>query len=208
MAARLKLTVDWTKKKLIRSRSSITPFTLPAFFQGDVVPMQIQIVEPSASGGVNAHDLLDIGSMAMKLGVSDVPTGTPTTPAPFVTLFSWSKDTNEGFFYGEVAFNTTELNTFLGASASAEAYLELEITEGTAITTILQEKITIKSEVVETGTLAVAPGETALSLEVAAQMFAKKFMNPGETITFVSEDSLTRRITGVRNDKSAQDDVL
>lgn len=208
MAARLKLTVDWFAKRLIRSPSSSTPFTLPAFFQGDIVPVQVQIVEPTSGGGVNSFDIVPVSGMALKLGVSDTPTGTPTTPAPFVTQFTWSQDTNSNFFFADVAFNTANLNTFLGASASKTAYLELEITDGSYITTILQDVITIKSEVIETGSLSVAPGQTALSMEVALQLFPKKMMNAGETLTFVSPDGLRRRITGVRDDGSAQDDML
>lgn len=200
--------MDWFNKRLIKSRYSSSPFVLPAFFQGDIVPIQIQIVEPNPAGGPNDYVVPEIGSMGLKLAVSATPTGTPTTPAPFVTQFTWSQNTNESYFYADVAFNTTELDTFLGSAASATAYLEIEVTESSSITTVLQETFTIKAQIIETGTLTVAAGQTPLSFELANQLFARKLMNPGETLTIPSPDGTRRRILGCNDDGSAQDDVL
>jgi len=207
MAARLKLFIDWYSKKLVRGLNDPGPFALPSFYQGDVVPMQVYVVAPN---GIY-YSQENVGSMALKFAVSATPTGTPTTPAPFVTEFAWSKDTSDGsgFFYSEgVAFNTAELNTFLGAEASKTAYLEMEITEASTITTILQTPVTIKAEIVETGTLTVADGQTPLSLEAANQLYAGKVMGAGETIIMKSPDGSVGVILGVNNDGSLRQDPI
>lgn len=212
MPARLKLTVDWFNKKLIKSNSNSAPYTLPKFYQGDVVPFFIQVVEPDPNGGPNDYVVVDLSSAALKFAVSDTPTGSAGGPSPFVAQTSWTYDTVNQGFTATVAFNTAALNTYLGSSRTASPWMELEITEiisGTsAITTIWQGQITLDAEINEVSTLTVPAGSTPLSLEIASQLFAKKIMEAGETLTFTSPDGNSLRILGVRNDKSGQDDVL
>jgi len=74
MAARLKLYVDWLNKKLVTSVSNQGSFTLPKFYQGDVLPMQVYIVEPDGTG--LGQSLVSNDNMALKLAVSDTPIGT------------------------------------------------------------------------------------------------------------------------------------
>ena len=202
MAARLKIYVDWFNKRLQLGSKNAGAFTMPKLFQGDNVPFQIHILEPDPAGTPNKFVNVDVSSMALKFAISDTPTGTSGSPTPFVTQFSWSKDTNENFFYGTVNFATSELNTYLGESDEKTAWLELEITESANVTTIYQGQVTIRAEVNETATVEVAPGETALSLEVAEQMFAKKYMNNGESITFPSEDGTKVTVIYTHNDGS------
>jgi len=208
MAARLKLTVDWFNKTLIRSSTSQTPFILPSFFQGDIVPFQVTIVEPDPDGSINDYLKPDISNMALKLAVGAQPVGTAGTPTPFVTQFTWSKNTQESFFYADVAFNTGDLDTWLGSNSSKEAYIELEITELSAVTTIYQGTVTIKAELIEGTTASVQPGETALSLEAARQMFCPRMLEPGGQLIFPSLDGTKRTVLYTDDDGSWHEDTL
>lgn len=208
MPARLKLYVDWINKKLLLGPNNRGGFQLPPFFQGDVVPFQVYIVEQNPDHP-SAQIVLPIDNMSLKVAFGEAPTGTAGGPSPFVTQFSWSKNLSENYFHANVALNTAGLNAWLGAAAQrVDAYLEIEITEDTGVTTAFQGIATIKAELIEAATLAVAAGETPLSLEMALQMFLKKLSDPGDTWTAVSPDGTRQRVLGVRNDGSAQDDPL
>lgn len=209
MPARLKLYVNWFEKRLVKGPSNPGTFTLPTFYQGDTVPMQVTLLEPDPDGGPNDFVKVDIDDMALSLAVGTAPTGTSGGPTPLVTQFVWSKDTAEKYFYADVAFSTSGINDHLGSAAEkTDLYLELQITESTSVTTIWQGTIKVRAEVIEATTASVAAGATPLSKEEANQIYARKFMDPGETITFVSEDGTRRRIIGVHDDGSAIDSLL
>jgi len=202
MASRLKLTVNWSTRSLIISYRNAGSYKLPTFFQGDVVPIQIQFVEPNPNKGPNDFNILDVSSMAIRFGIGSTPTGTAGGPAPYITQYTWSKDTNENYVYANVAFNTAGVATAIGSAASTTAYLEIEVTEGSAVSTVIQELITIKAEVLEAASVEVAPGETSLSLEVAAQMFLKKHADPGDTLTMPSQDGTKITVLYTHDDGS------
>lgn len=206
MAARIKLYVDWLNKRLQQGLKNGSTFTLPKLYQGDKIPMQVYIVEPDPDAGVNAFAKIDIANMALQLAISTAPVGN-AAETPFVTQYTWSKNTIEGYFYADVEMGAG-VATFLGALSEKDAYMELEITEGASIATVWQGSVTVRAEIIEAGSLQVAAGSTPLSLEVAKQMFASKRMDPGETLTFVSSDGLSSRILGVNNDKSGIDYVI
>lgn len=208
MAATLKLYVDWFSKSLITNPGSITPFVMPPFFEGDTVPIRITILEPDPNGSVNSFIYPPIDNMSLKLGVSDTPTGTAGGPALLVSQFVWTKVTgSKPYFEATVAFNSGALGAFIGAAASATAFLELEITEGAAVTTIYQGQITIKAEVIESGSVAVVPGLTALDLDTAMALFLPRRSEAGATWTSTSPNGLVHRTLGVRDDGSGQDDL-
>lgn len=208
MAARLKLYVNWSEKKLMIGPKNNGTFQLPSLYQGDVVPIEVHIFEPDPDGGPNDFIKQDVSSMALKLGIGPAPTGTAGGPSLYVTQFTWSKNTDENYFYADVAMNTAELTTAIGSSASLSAYMELEVTEGSGVTTIWQGAVTIKAELIEASTATVAAGETPLSLDVALQMFAQKIMPAGETFTLVSSDGTRRIVLYCHDDGSFHSDAL
>ena len=201
MGAAIKLYVDWFGKRLLTSPRNTSPATMPVVFQGDILPMEIYVLEPDPEGGPNSYLYPAIGDMTMKLAVGAAPIGTTATPTPFVTQFTWSKNTTTKKFSANVAFNTAELNTWLGAEASKVAYAELEMTEGAAIATIYQGSMTVKAQLIETGTTVVAAGLTPMSREEALQLFVKFSGNAaGSTITLPSSDGAHETVLGTDTD--------
>lgn len=207
MATRQKIYIDWLNKKLKAGPNTSTPFTFPDLFQGDVTPYQITIIEPDPSDPTR-YQIVDNANMALKMAVSAQPIGTAGSPTPFVTQFSWSKDSSIKAFYADVAFNTAELDTFLGSAHSAQAYLEFEITEGASVATAWQGIVTVKADVIEAATGAVAAGETLLSLEVARQMFATWLWEAGRQMISVSPDGTRQTVLHTDDDGSWHEDNL
>ena len=201
MAARLKLYIDWYNKRLQQGLRNSGLFTLPTFYQGDIVPLQIYLLEPDSDGGPTSFSKVDISNIALSMAVGAAPVGN-AAETPIATQYSFSKNTVESYFYGDLALNVAGVSTLIGAAASATAYLEIQATEGSSITTLIQQQITIKAEMIEAGSLAVAPAQTPLSMEVALQLFCKKRMDPGETITLVAPAGLKGIVKGALDDGS------
>jgi hypothetical protein len=208
MAARLKLYIDWTNKRLQQGLRNTGTFNLPTFFQGDIVPVQVYLLEPDPDSGPTSFSKIDISNIALLLAVNAAPPVGNGVDTPIITQYTWQKNTQESYFYADVAFNTAGVGTLLGASASAPAYLEIEATEGAGKTTLIQQSITIKAEIIEAGSLSVAAPATPLSLEVAMQLFAMKRMGAGETLTLVGPGNAKGVQLGANDDGSLQTDTI
>lgn len=206
MAARQKIYIDWLNKKLKAGPNTETPFQFSKLFQGDVVPYQVTIIEPDPTNPTR-YQIVDNANMALKMAVSDTPIGTASSPTPFVTQFTWTKDSSLKAFTADVDFTTTELNTFLGANDELEAWLEFEITEGSAVLTAWQGPVTIRADVIEASTATVAAGETALTLEAAKQMFVTWLWEDGRQMKSVSADGTRATLLYTDDDGSWHQDT-
>ncbi len=205
--AELKLTSNLPNKTLQISRFNGATFTMPVLMQGDIMAMRICLVEPNPQQrpGNNEFNLIDVSNIAMKLAISAKPTGSGTE-APFVEQNDWNKNTDTNEWFADVHFNTTELNSWLGTNHERkDAYFEFEITEGANITTIFQDTVTIRAQVITGAVNELVTGETALSLEVAKQQFVQYLAEPGRAFILQSENKVHRRFLGVDNDGNAID---
>lgn len=205
MAARQKIYIDWLNKKLKAGPNTSTPFVFPRLFQGDVTPYQVTIIEPDPTQPTR-YQIVDNANMALSMAVSSTPIGTASSPTPFVTQYTWSKDSSIKAFYADVAFNTAELNTFLGAESQKTAYLEFEVTEGTSIATVWQGEVTIRADVIEASSAVVAPGQTALTLEQAKQMFVTWLWDAGRQMISVSPDGTRKTVLYTDDDGAWHED--
>ena len=202
---RLRLTINWFAKKLLASLYRAGTFTLPSFTEGDIVPFEIQLVEPDDSAEAR-WTTPDISNLAITLTVED-----PTAGTVFVSQPTWNKDVTQGIFYALVDFSTGDLNTWLGASTSKSGTLKIKRTDADGgVVTVLQETVTIVANL--SGATPANPliGQTLLTVELASQMFAKKIMDPGDTLTFKDVDGTVTRTLGVYKDGSVvikQDDL-
>ena len=206
MAARLKLYVDWFSHKL-KNGPNAGSFTLPSLYQGAILPMQVQIIEPNSGGNPNQYDIVDPTNLGLQLAIfATQPIGTASTPVAIVTQFSWSTSESTKAFQADVKLNTAALNSHIAAATSVAAWLELKVTEGGATTPIFQSKITIAAGGIEATTASVPAGETPLSMEVASQMFATRFMEKGDAIIFQSQDETKHIKVFADNDNSFHSD--
>lgn len=65
---------------------------------------------------------------------------------------------------GRVNFNTSSLANAISASATLDAALEIEVTDGTEVVTVLQMPVTIKNEVIGSGSPTAPTGTSSFSL--------------------------------------------
>ena len=206
MAARLKFHIDWFNHVLKRGKNAAS-INMPGMYQGAIVPMQVQIIEPNPDGGPHDFIVVDPTNLALQVAIyGSQPIGTAALPAAIVTQFSWTTDANAKAFTADVALNTTALNTFLGANSSLTAWIEFKVTEGGATTPIFQSSFTLYAGGIEATTESVPAGETPLSLEVAKQMFATRLMEKGDSIIFQSGDETKHIRVFAHDDNSLHSD--
>ena len=69
MANLLKLYVDTQNNKLVQSDTDASEFTLPIFYQGDVLPVQLKLLEPNTTGGLSTPFSTITDSYTVKIGI-------------------------------------------------------------------------------------------------------------------------------------------
>jgi len=187
--------------------ASQTQFTLPPFTQGNVLPVQVQILEPNPDGGANSFSLTNISNIALSAAMLAAPTGA-SVDAPFMTAYSWTKDLVNGIFTANFDFTSASVDSFIGTATDKQAFLEFIATEGTSRYSIWSGLVKIKATGIKNTSVVPVPGQVALSLAQAQQMFVPFLMGAAQTITFVSPDGTHERILGVHDDATAQDDII
>lgn len=198
-----KLFINWHTKKRQKSDISSSPDVVDAlwFYRYEVVPFEVVIVEPDAAGSINTFTRVDITDLSMTMAISD----TLNDSTPLVVQSSWTKNTANNTFTGNLDCNTGLMNTFIGSNASQNAYFEIEILDSTgARSKIITEVCLVKLGVLTTTTTSPDPSKTYLELDQAKGLFLGRVLGDGETITF--KNGIYRRVIGVNPDGSSQDD--
>lgn len=206
MAAALKLYLDWLNQKLVLGPNSSTAFQLKTFYASDILPLQIQMLEPVPGGSVNEYARPDISNISLQVAIADAPGASPTILAGPGT---WTKDISNAIFTGSLALNTAAMSTFMTGvtTATKAAWIQFKAAEGANSWTVFEGTIQIAQPLITTAFSAPAPGLTPLSLEDAVQRFVQFRASAGQTITLTSPDGNYQRIIGCRNDNQPQDDV-
>jgi len=197
----LKLTVDRQNRKLVSY--SGTPSSLPDLFQSNIISLQVQIVDPAATAtfpqvSSTQYTVVDGSAFGMRAAVGDSPHGTAgDTPAALQDTMVW--DAPSQSFKGDLALNTTGIDSLLGSGAVKTAYFELNLTLlGTRIT-ILQTTFNLKAVVDELNNNVPTPTNQYLtSAEITSQFMPQKGA-PGQTFILVSPDGTKSYEFGVDN---------
>lgn len=151
----LNLYLDITNRRLVRSFDSDTAFTLPSWFQGDDIVLNIFPLIPASDpsqGPFRYAELQGTTLRAALCGGSGRPAGTDgsSTYLAYQDAFT----AIEHGFTGNLSLATEELATFIGAQSSASSTFEIEVTDGDGNkTTLLQAPQWINAEVIEVGML-------------------------------------------------------
>jgi len=194
MAATLNLYVNLHTKKFMASQRSATEFVPPWFSEGDLMPITVKILQPDPSNPA-VFTSPDISAWSLGFTVETAAGGTP-----FVNQPTWTKDTGNNRFTANVDFGTAQLSTWLSTSATKSGLLKLRLSDGVTTTTIIEQAITIRQNESGANPAAPTPGTRTLTYEEAEQIFARKYMNPGDTITFRTADGTIGRIIGIYHD--------
>lgn len=185
-------------------------FPLPPFTQNDTVSLRVYLLARNTSFPLNPYTIINNSSLSLALAIG-VRSGTGDGDH-VVEQFTWSKDANNQYFYADVAFNTSELATAIGsASQLTTQYLEIEYRQGAGLpTTVFQRQITINADVIKNSTQALAPGQTAMSVEDANATFLKKdgTNDVADSKIWRSPDGTKRILQYVDNDGVMHFDLL
>ena len=82
MANSLKLYVDTQNNKLLQSDTDASDFTLPIFFQGDVLAVELKLLEPNTTGGLTTPSNVISTSYTVKVAI-----GTPEASSSIEETF-------------------------------------------------------------------------------------------------------------------------
>ena len=186
MAALLKLYVDTERNKLVKSSTSTQEVTLPTFFQGDVVPITVTLLEPKSGGGISDPYSIVGDTYTVKIGLT-----TPHATSGSETVHTNSNLTQsaENEHEGTLLLNATAVTTLLGSGTSADCQLEIEARTGSGTySTELMRQVSVKADGLKTSTPVDLASETYPTTAEATATFAAKIGEAGDSITLVSPD--------------------
>ena len=152
MANLLKLYVDTQNNQLVQSDTDASTFTLPTLFQGDVMPVQLMLLEPNSSGGLSTPFNTITDSYTVKIAICSITNSSSSTVYTSATL-TFSSSTN--LYTGTLILNNTgtpSIASLLNSVSSATALLEVEVSGSGVYSTEVQESVTVKADGIKTGT--------------------------------------------------------
>ena len=204
MAALLKLFVDTERNKLVKSATSTQEVTLPTFFQGDVVPISVTLLEPKSGGGISDPYSIVGDTYTVKIGLT-----TPHATSGSETVHTNSNLTQsaENEHEGTLLLNATAVTTLLGSGTSADCQLEIEARTGSGTySTELMRQVSVKADGLKTSTPVDLASETYPTTAEATATFAAKIGESGDSITLVSPDGTKGIILYCTNDGEFKSD--
>jgi len=204
MAALLKLFVDTERNKLVKSSTSTQEVTLPTFFQGDVVPISVTLLEPKAGGGISDPYSIVGDAYTVKIGLT-TPHATSGSETVHTNSNLTQSATNE--HEGTLLLNATAVTTLLGSGTSADCQLEIEARTGSGTySTELMRQVSVKADGLKTSTPVDLASETYPTTAEATATFAAKIGEAGDSITLVSPDGTKGIILYCTNDGEFKSD--
>lgn len=161
--------IDIYGKRLVQSTTNSAPVELPKFYQGDVVTLNIYLLD--RTGNVTPpFSTINLASYDLKVAVG-IKNGTPGSTI-YTNQYTWAKAGGNTYFTGDLPFNTAAIDSLIGSSPSNNtAYLEVKAYLNGNPTVILQQLIQIEAQVIDGSNVTPPAGQTALSLETARATF-------------------------------------
>lgn len=203
MANRRKLYIDWTTKTLVRGMNDHSIYTLPSFHKYETVPLEISIVEPGSSP-TSAWTKLDVDNIALSVSMND----TLDDASPFALQETWTKDSSENTFTGDLVLNTAAANAYIGSTASVSAYFEVQMVEGSARVKLYRASIVFAQGIVQPASTAPDPASEYYTKAQIESLFLRPVNSAGQTLTLRSDDGSWDRILGITNDGVPIDDQV
>lgn len=200
-----KLYIQWHKKVLVLSGDSCTEVDPPIFQKYETVPLKIYIVEPGEPWGPNDLSFVDITNVSLKVAIND----TLDDAAPLAEQATFTKNTADNSFEGNLVLNNSTFNTWIGSDSSKAAYLEIEATEGAAPRTkIYSKNITVKGSVLQPTTTSPDPTKEYYTKQEMEGLFVQFRLQPGQTISIPNPANTHERVLGCNDDATEADTVF
>ena len=195
---------NWVSKKLQVSDLDGGIVTLPPFVKYETVPFKVIIVQPDVTSPfLNKFSRVDVSPLSLKICIND----TYDDAAPLACQDTWSKNEDQNWFTGELELNTSAFNTYIDTGATS-AYLEIELTEGTARSKIYVATIALQNAVGQVSATSPDPVEEYYTKPQTNAQFVQKVMPAGEQLTITSPGNVYQRILCVDDYGNAIDTIL
>lgn len=193
--ALLKLYANRSTNSLVASVERPDGFSIPPLVQGDTISIQLSVVEDNPTAGIGAVSLVNLAPYSLKIGLGTTPTGSGGGTV-IALQTSWTLDSNQTAYTGELSLNTAEVTTFLGTSSSRNAHIEIELktTATGAFETVYIGQVEIRAQLITTGSTVPIPGDTALGSAEAAATYVPKLGAAGGSIVLTSSDGTKQGI--------------
>lgn len=211
MAAEIELFNDLTNSELVKGLNDKSTFTLKSFFQGAQIALKLYPIQPIVGAvSPNYYSKVPASTLLPFVYVGPAPGATALLAYQDV----WSYDSTNGCFSATLNLNTTEMNAAIGSNGTFSTTFEIQWSDSGVRRTTYQSGITMKATVFDPTGAASLPGlATAYYTKAELDAVFVKWINSeaqslGKGISLYSPDGASIRTLGVRNDKSAQDDIL
>ena len=182
----LKLYVDVQNNRLVVSTRNPSPFSLPSFVQGDVIPLELYLVEPNVSGGLSDPLSLILTQYTVKVGIVTPHATTPVASA-LVTLSADASFATNGKYTGSLSMGAG-ITTLLGSSTSVSSTFEIELTLSGDVRTAVQMGCTVKAQGISSSTPDTPAPDGYPTWNEANSSFVKRTGGAGEGFTLKSPD--------------------
>lgn len=176
----LKITINRQEGTLVSYNG--TPESLPAMFQYNVLPVQIQVVDPSGSISGDPYTVIDLSGKTLRVAITSTPTGTEGDTSPIVLQTSWTWNATNKWFTGSLDLNVTGVGTHIGTSAEKAANFEVTLIDGGDRSTLYQGSVTLKAAGDEGTAASLSPSEIYLNKAESDSRYVKRVMDNGGTI--------------------------
>lgn len=197
----LDLYIDTAQKLLMGGPSGASALSANLrFIQGDTVTMRIRCLSPTPNfpNSNPPYTLIGTAGRTLQLAVGDRAGNLLTQQ------FTWSAGgtTADPYFTADVAFNTTEIDTFLQNVATRDSLIQINLVEGTP-RTIFLSAITLEAAVIKPNAVAIGPGLTPASMEAVLALLENIRT---KSLTIVSLDESHSRRLWESNDGTPYDE--
>ena len=215
MAAEIDLFNDTVNERLVRSLTNEESFQFQSFHQGSVLKLRYWPLIPTYATRGAKFTKIPIAGLTLKAGIGPRAGAQALLASQTVWDLAFDLDgSGNGYLYADLDLNTTEMNTAIGSEDRLQTYFELVLNDGGVPRVVWQQPVTIYAVVFGPAGAASLPA-LAVSYYTAVEadaMFVRwnndRVISRGKTITLYAPNGTVLRIIGVRNDGSAQDDIL
>ncbi len=180
--------------------------SLPALWQYNTRNLRLQFVNPNPTTlplGSSSYSPQNLNGYLPRVAITPTPTGTGGGPAVLAiqTVFVW--DNTNQWFTGSLALNTSAVDSFIAAAASATAHFEITLIQPDATRfTAFGGPVTLNAAGDEGTSTVPTPTAQYLTADEIKALFVPRIMAAGDVIQFISPDGTKKAELGLANDST------
>lgn len=202
--ASLKLFVDTRRKKLVQSFKDGSSFTLPPIFQGAVINLDVTLLQDDDRYPNPPYTKIDPATASLDVGIGAYNTDSGATPSFRQNSFTQNSTLQK--YTGTLTITEATAKTLLDATSAN--YVELRFTIHVGSEQVIDLPVKLYTHTRGSGATDPAPTDEYLTKAQIEQLFSKKVMGAGESITLTSPDGTRFAVLYVDDDGATHFDAL